>query len=266
MSIVAGCDVGSLTSKAVIIRNNKIIGSFILKSKPRPRDSADAAFSGALEAAGLTIENIDYCVGTGYGRDQMAFADAAVSEISCHGKGAKWLLPSARTVIDIGGQDCKALKLDSDGQVERFNANDKCASGTGRFLEVMANVLGMDINELGPLSRKARSPITLASTCTVWAQADVIKYLNSGTPIEDIGAGVNTAMAKRVAILANTVKPEGDVLMTGGVAKNMGVVATLEKLLGLRIKKARRADPQMAGAIGAAVMAYEEITSRVLEN
>ncbi len=266
MSIVAGCDVGSLTSKAVIMKHNKIIGSFILRSKPRPRDSADAALKGALDAAGLTLEDISYCIGTGYGRDRMAFADHSVSEISCHGKGAKWLLPSARTVIDIGGQDCKAMKLDSDGQVERFNANDKCASGTGRFLEVMAKILGMDINDLGPLSRKARSPITLASTCTVWAQADVIKYLNSGTPIEDIGAGINTAMAKRVAILANTVKPEGDVLMTGGVAKNMGVVATLEKLLGLRIKKARRADPQMAGAIGAAVMAYEEITSRVLEN
>ena len=266
MSIVAGCDVGSLTSKAVIIKNNKIIGSFILKSKPRPRDSADAAFNGALEAAGAAIEDIDYCIGTGYGRDRMAFADAAVSEISCHGKGAQWLLPSARTVIDIGGQDCKAMKLDADGHVERFNANDKCASGTGRFLEVMARILGIEMNELGPLSRKARSPITLASTCTVWDQADVIKYLNSGTPIEDIGAGINTAMAKRVAILANTVKPEGDVLMTGGVAKNMGVVLTLEKLLGLRIKKARRADPQMAGAIGAAILACEEITSRVLEN
>lgn len=266
MSIVAGCDVGSLTSKAVIMRENKIIGSFILKSKPRPQDSADAAFNGALAAAGLSDTDIGFCIGTGYGREKMAFADHSVSEISCHGKGAKWLLPSARTVIDIGGQDCKAMKLDSEGQVERFNANDKCASGTGRFLEVMAKVLGMDINELGPLSRKARSPITLASTCTVWAQADVIKYLNSGAAIEDIGAGINTAMAKRVAILANTVKPEGDVLMTGGVAKNMGVVATLEKLLGLRIKKTRRADPQMAGAIGAAILAYEEITSRVLEN
>lgn len=266
MSIIAGCDVGSLTSKAVIMKDRKIIGSFILKSRPRPQDSADAAFNGALEAAGLSMNDIAFCIGTGYGRDKMAFADEAVSEISCHGKGAKWLLPSARTVIDIGGQDCKAMKLDPDGQVERFNANDKCASGTGRFLEVMASVLGIDINELGALSRKARSPITLASTCTVWAQADVIKYLNSGTAIEDIGAGVNTAMAKRVAILANTVHPEGDVFMTGGVSKNMGVVSTLEKLLGLRIKKARKADPQMAGAIGAALLAYETISTGFLEN
>ena len=262
MNIVAGCDVGSLTAKAVIMKDKKIIGSFILKSKPRPQDSADAAFSGALASAGLSIDDIAFCIGTGYGRDKMAFANNAISEISCHGKGAKWLLPSARTVIDIGGQDCKAMKLDPDGQVERFNANDKCASGTGRFLEVMARVLGIEISELGAFSRKARSPITLASTCTVWAQADVIKYLNSGTPLEDIGAGINIAMAKRVAILANTVHPEGDVFMTGGVAKNSGVVSTLEKLLGLRIKRARKADPQMAGAIGAALMAYESISNQ----
>lgn len=266
MSIVAGCDVGSLTSKAVIMKNKKVIGSFILKSKPRPEHSADAAFKGALAAAGLSIDNIACCIGTGYGREKMAFADASVSEISCHGKGARWLLPSARTVIDIGGQDCKSMKLDSDGHVERFAANDKCASGTGRFLEVMAKVLGLDINELGPMSGKSKSPITLASTCTVWAQADVIKYLNSGESIENIGAGINIAMAKRVAILANSIKPENDVFMTGGVAKNMGVVKTLEKLLGVRIKKARKADPQMAGAIGAAIMAHESVSDRVLEN
>ncbi len=255
MSIFSGCDVGSLTSKAVIMKNNKIIGSHILKSKPRPGDSAAAAMNGALEACGLSLDRIDYCVATGYGRDNIPFANEAVSEISCHGRGANWLLPSAQTVIDIGGQDCKVMKLDANGQVERFTANDKCASGTGRFLEVMARVLGMDIKELGGLSAKSRAPVTLASTCTVWAQADVIKYLNSGTAIEDIGAGINTAMAKRVATLAGSIRPEGDILMTGGVAKNTGVVATLEKLLGTRIKKTRKADPQMAGALGAAVMA-----------
>ncbi|MBS3759068.1 MAG: 2-hydroxyglutaryl-CoA dehydratase [Desulfobacterales bacterium] len=262
MSIVAGCDVGSLTSKAVIMRANKIIGSYILKSKPKPEHSADAAFKGALAAAGLSVKDIACLIGTGYGREKMEFADNAVSEISCHGKGARWLLPSARTVIDIGGQDCKAMKLNSEGHVERFAANDKCASGTGRFLEVMAKVLGLEISELGPLSGKSKSPITLSSTCTVWAQADVIKYLNSGEPIENIGAGINIAMAKRVAILANSVKPENDVFMTGGVAKNKGVVSTLEKLLGMRIKKARRADPQMAGAIGAAVLAHEAVSSK----
>ncbi|PIP40151.1 MAG: 2-hydroxyglutaryl-CoA dehydratase [Desulfobacterales bacterium CG23_combo_of_CG06-09_8_20_14_all_51_8] len=257
MSIVAGCDVGSLTSKAVIMKAGRIIGSHIIKSKPRPQDSANAALDGALLSAGISKEDIQYCIGTGYGREKIEFVDEVVSEIKCHGKGARWMLPSAETVIDIGGQDCKTMKLDKDGNVGRFAANDKCASGTGRFLEVMAKVLGVSIDELGKLSAKAKEPITLASTCTVWAQADVIKYINSGVPIEDIGAGINTAMAVRVAILVNSVKPEGDIFMTGGVAKNIGVVETLEKLIGKRIKRARKADPQIAGALGAALIAEE---------
>jgi (R)-2-hydroxyacyl-CoA dehydratese activating ATPase len=259
MKIVAGCDVGSLTSKAVIMKDGKIIGSSIIKSKPRPKDSADAALEAALKDAGISKDNIQYIIGTGYGRDKIGFVDEVVSEITCHGKGARWLLPSVETVIDIGGQDCKTVKIDEDGQVVKFTANDKCASGTGRFLEVMAKVLGVSVDDLGKLSLKAKSPITLASTCTVWAQADVIKYINSGVPIEDIGAGINTAMAARVAILVNSVKPQGDILMTGGVAKNIGVVSTLEKLLGVKIKKARKADPQIAGALGAALLSMEKV-------
>jgi predicted CoA-substrate-specific enzyme activase len=259
MSFVAGCDVGSLTSKAVIMKNRKIIGSHIIKSKPRPKDSADAVMEAVLAQVGISRNDIAHCIGTGYGRDRIDFVDEVVSEISCHGKGARWLLPTAQTVIDIGGQDCKTMRIDKDGNVSKFMANDKCASGTGRFLEVMANILGVSMDELGKLSKQSRSPVTLASTCTVWAQADVIKFINSGVPIEDIGAGINTAMASRVAILVNAVKPEGDIFMTGGVAKNVGVVATLEKLIGKPIKKARKADPQIAGAIGAALLSWERI-------
>ncbi|MGD9975530.1 MAG: acyl-CoA dehydratase activase [Desulfatirhabdiaceae bacterium] len=262
MNIVAGCDVGSLTSKAVIMKNGRIIGSHIIKSKPRPQDSANVVMEGALASAGVSKEDIKYCIGTGYGREKIAFVNEVASEIKCHGKGAHWMLPTAETVIDIGGQDCKTMKIDKDGNVGRFATNDKCASGTGRFLEVMANVLGVGIDDLGKLSAKARSPITLASTCTVWAQADVIKYINSGVPIEDIGAGINTAMAARVAILVNSIKPEGDIFMTGGVAKNIGVLETLEKLIGRRIKRTRKADPQIAGAIGAALLSMEKINER----
>jgi len=259
MPIVAGCDVGSLTSKAVIMKNGKIIGSNIIKSKPRPKDSANTVLEGALASAGVSKEEINYCIGTGYGREKIDFVDEVVSEIQCHGKGARWILPTAGTVIDIGGQDCKVMRLDKDGNVGRFATNDKCASGTGRFLEVMAKVLNISIDELGKLSAKAQDPIILASTCTVWAQADVIKNINSGIPIEDIGAAINTAMAARVAILVSTVKPEGDILMTGGVAKNIGVVATLERMIGKRIKKPRKADPQIAGAIGAALLSMERL-------
>ena len=258
MNLVAGCDVGSLTSKAVIMDGHKILGSSIIRSKARPEESAQDAMANALKTAGVTMDQIVYAVGTGYGRDKIPFINETKSEIACHGKGARWMVPSVKTVIDIGGQDCKAIKLNDAGTVENFITNDKCASGTGRFLEVMAEVLHIAIAALGEMSARARSPITLASTCTVWAQADVIKYLNSGYAVEDIGAGINSAMAKRVAILANTIKVEKEVCMTGGVAKNNGVVSTLEKILGCRIRKIRRADPQLAGAVGAAVFAQEK--------
>jgi predicted CoA-substrate-specific enzyme activase len=262
MIIVAGCDVGSLTSKVVIMKNNKIIGKSIIKSKPRPQDSAELAMAEALSSAGISRDDIEYCIGTGYGREKISFVNEAVSEITCHGKGARWMLPSAGTIIDIGGQDCKTIKIDKAGNVIRFMANDKCASGTGRFLEVMARLLDVDIDELGKLTKKSKSPKLLASACTAWAQADVIKYINSGVPIEDIGAGINTAMAQRVAILVNAVKPEGDLCMTGGVAKNEGVLNTLEKLIGQKIKRTRKADPQIAGAIGAALISAEKLNGR----
>jgi predicted CoA-substrate-specific enzyme activase len=258
---VAGCDVGSLTSKAVIMENDRIIGSSIVKSKAKPQESADAAMTAALAQAGLRLEDITYCVGTGYGRDRISFVNEAKSEIACHGMGARWLLPSVRTIIDIGGQDCKAIRIDKSGKVEKFITNDKCASGTGRFLEVMARVLNIGVDELGQMTEKADSPITLASMCTVWAQADIIKYINSGYSVEDIGAGINAAMAKRVAGLANAVKPEKDVCMTGGVSKNKGVLTTLEKVMGVKIKRVRKADPQLAGAIGAALFSQEKVNN-----
>jgi predicted CoA-substrate-specific enzyme activase len=256
--IVAGCDVGSLTSKAVIIKDGRILNSVIMKSRARPWESADDVMKKALEGTSIGMKDIAYCVGTGYGRDKITFINEAITEIACHGKGARWLLPTAMMVIDIGGQDCKAIRLDKDGNVVRFITNDKCASGTGRFLEVMASVLGIGLEDLGKLSTSSRSPITLASACTVWAQADVIAYLNRRVPVEDIAAGVNNAMASRMAVLANSVGIERDVCMTGGVAKNEGVVSALEKLIGVRIKRIRKNDPQMAGAIGAALFAMEK--------
>jgi len=255
--IVAGCDVGSLTSKAVLLKDNKIIESVIIKSKAKPGESADGVMKQALAGAGISMKDIGYCVGTGYGRDRISFVNEAITEIACHGKGAQWLVPSARTVIDIGGQDCKAMKLDATGTMVKFTANDKCASGTGRFLEVMARVLGIELADLGEISLSSKSPITLASACTVWAQADVIQFLNNKVPIEDIAAGVNNAMASRMAVIVNNIGFEKDVVMTGGVAKNSGVVAALEKLLGIRIKRINSADPQLAGAIGAALFAKE---------
>ncbi len=253
--ITAGIDVGSLTSKAVIMKDGKILSSIIVKSKPRPWESADIVINSTLEKTGLSMTDIICCVGTGYGRDKIPFIKQAVSEIACHAKGARWLMPSARTVLDIGGQDCKAMRLDEKGEMVKFITNDKCASGTGRFLEVMAKVMGVELSDLGELSIRSKNPVTLASACTVWAQADVIQHLNERTPIEDIAAGINNAMASRMSTLVSSIGIEREVCMTGGVAKNSGVVTALEKALGIHIKRIRKDDPQLAGAIGAALYA-----------
>ncbi|HRW81713.1 MAG TPA: acyl-CoA dehydratase activase [Desulfomonilia bacterium] len=256
--IVAGCDVGSLTTKAVILNQKSILGHAIVNSTFRPEESAREVMEKALAASGLSIGDIKFCVGTGYGRDRVPFVGKVVSEIACHAKGAHWLLPSVRTVIDIGGQDCKAIKVDARGNVVKFFTNDKCAAGTGRFLEVMAKLMGLSLDELGRLSNQAGEALQLASTCTVWAQAEVVHHLNAKKSKADIAASVNRAMAGRVAILARSVGTEKAVCMTGGVAKNMGVISSLEKLLGVNIRRLRQ-DPQIIGALGAAVFARERM-------
>lgn len=259
MNFFVGCDVGSLTSKAVIINGNRIVSYSIRKSKARPWESADAVLKDALEEAKLSMKDIAFCVGTGYGRDKIPFVNETFSEIACHARGARWLIPNVRTVIDIGGQDCKAVKLDKNGNMVKFITNDKCASGTGRFLEVMANVMGIKLDVLGTLSAKSKNPVTFATACTVWAQADVIQHINDGVPVEDIASGINTAMAARMAVLAGNIGVEREVCMTGGVAKNDGVVQALEKILGIAIRRVRNADPQIAGALGAALIAKEKM-------
>jgi predicted CoA-substrate-specific enzyme activase len=216
----------------------------------------------ALSDAGIGIDDLAFCVGTGYGREKIPFVSESVSEISCHGKGAQFMVPSARSIIDIGGQDCKVIKLDAKGNLVKFVTNDKCASGTGRFLDVMAKVMNISVSELGDLSIKARDPITLASMCTVWAQADVIKHINGLKPAADICAGINAAMANRVAMMASALHLENDICMTGGVAKNKGVVHALSRILGKRIKEIRQTDPQLMGALGAALFAHEKASNK----
>jgi len=259
--IAAGCDVGSLTTKAVIFNNTRIVSHALIRSSFDPAKSAGEVMALALESAKLTMRDIGFCVGTGYGRDRIPFVHSAVSEIACHAKGAHFLLPSVRTIIDIGGQDCKATRLDEKGGIVKFMTNDKCASGTGRFLEVMAKLLGLDLSDLGEISSQSRSPITLAATCTAWAQAEVIVHLNTGASKADLAAGINEAMATRVAILAKAVGLEKDVCMTGGVAKNIGVVQAMEKQLNLPIRRLR-VDPQIIGALGAAVIAKEKMEAK----
>lgn len=255
--LTGGCDIGSLTSKAVLLRDGRLAGQGIVKSLASPKESAEAVKALALASAGAAAEEVDFWIGTGYGREKIPFAHETVSEIACHARGVRWLVPTVRTVIDIGGQDCKAIRVDEDGSPAKFVTNDKCASGTGRFLEVMARVLGLSLEELGEVSFRSRNPVVLANACTVWAQADVIQHLHDGIPVEDIAEGVNNAMAGRMTVLLNAVGIEKDVCMTGGVAKNAGVTSAIESIAGVRLKKIRKIDPQMAGAAGAAVIAWE---------
>ena len=167
--IVAGCDVGSLATKAVILNQRSILAQAVVPSTFDPAASARSAMDAALASTGLSLDDLSFCVGTGYGRERIPFVSRAVSEIACHAKGAHWLMPSVRTVIDIGCQDCKAIRIDEKGNVVRFLTNDKCAAGTGRFLEVMARILGVSLEDLGAFKPGPGEPIQLASTCTVWA-------------------------------------------------------------------------------------------------
>lgn len=258
----AGCDVGSLTAKAVILstnggsKNSIIISSALIRVHPLPEQSATEVMKKALDVAGLSFEDIDVCCSTGYGREEISFSDFNKSEISCHGKGVHFVDPSVRAVIDIGGQDCKAIRIDEQGRLLDFKMNNKCAAGTGRFLEVAAEVLGISIEQLGPLSLLSRKDITVTGQCSIFTEMEVTYRLYRGTKIADLAAGINKAMALRVSALAKKIVTGSVTCVTGGVSKNKGVVINLEKVLEISFREIAF-DPQLAGALGAAVYAKE---------
>lgn len=259
--ITAGCDVGSLTAEAVIIEDNSIISSEIIRVRPRPEQSAQDVMGKALAKAHLSLEDINYCISTGYGREKIPFANDNISEISCHGKGAWWLISSIRTVIDVGGQDCKVIKVDRQGKLLNFVMNDKCAAGTGRFLEIMARTLGVELEEIGLLSLLAKSPAAITNVCSIYAEVEVASYIAQGMDLHDLAAGISRAMATRVNALVARVGIEEDVCITGGVAKNVGVVKDLEEMLGIKAREFK-VDPQIVGALGAALFAREELGNK----
>jgi len=256
--LVAGCDVGSLTAKALLMEDGSILSGEVRRVKPKPELSAREVMEEALRKAGRRWEEVAYCVGTGYGRVRIPFAQENVSEISCHGKGAQWLVPSARTVIDIGGQDCKVIRVDGEGRLVNFVMNDKCAAGTGRFLELMARTLGVGVEELGRLSLSSTRPVPITNLCTVYAKSEVLFHLAEGARAEDLAAGINQAMASRVKALASRVGVEREVVLSGGVAKNEGVVRYLQEMLGVPLVRLEF-DPQLVGALGAALFAWERV-------
>jgi (R)-2-hydroxyacyl-CoA dehydratese activating ATPase len=258
MMYVAGCDVGSLSAKAVIMKDGDVLASEVIFSKPDPGDSAQEVMDKALAKAGLSLIDIGYCIGTGYGRNSIPFANAIESEITCHGKGAQWLMPEVRMVIDIGGQDSKAIRLDETGKVVRFAYNDRCASGTGRFLEVMAGAMGIRLEDMGEISSRSQNPVAISNQCVVFAETEIISLINSGKDLSDIVSGLHKALAHRVASLAHGVELDKEITMTGGVAKNQGMFQALQEALGVHITPIKT-DPQIIGALGAALLARQTL-------
>jgi len=254
VSAFAGVDVGSLGTKTVILVDGEIAGYSILRTGINTEENGLHGLETALENAGLKREDLKYIVATGYGRISAPYADKTVTEITCHAKGAHYLHPQTRTIIDMGGQDCKAIRLDEDGNVTDFAMNDKCAAGTGRFLEVMANVFKVSLDELGPLSLRATEVLPVSSTCTVFAESETVSLLARGERPENIIIGIHHAIANRVGGMFSRVGIESDVFFSGGAAKNIGMRKALEDVLKVKIVEPKK-DPQLVGAIGAAVIA-----------
>jgi (R)-2-hydroxyacyl-CoA dehydratese activating ATPase len=254
-----GVDSGSLTGKAVIIDGNRRIVSHSVKQLGFVSQKAVMmAIDEALEKAGLELDDIAYTVSTGYGRKRLEIAGKNLTEISCHAKGANYLYPEVKTVIDIGGQDSKVIAVDPSGNVKNFAMNDKCAAGTGQFLEVLARALDVELTEIGPLSMQSDADIKISSMCTTFAESEVISLVAEGHTTVDILSGMHKAISGRMKGLVGRVGLQKPVMMTGGGAKNIGLVHALEKTLGESIFIPD--EPQIIGALGAALFANDFAT------
>ncbi len=253
----AGIDLGSTVTKVIIIdADGRICARVIGPTGAEHRRLANKVMKEALEQADLPFNEISYVIATGYGRVNVPFADREITELTCHARGVVSLFPKVRVAIDIGGQDAKGLQIKA-GKLVNFVMNDKCAAGTGRFLEVVADALGMRVEELGDISSKSTNKVKVSSTCTVFAQQEIVSRLSEGVPLEDILAGLHDAIASRVARMVKRLKIEPDVVLTGGVAKNIGMVNAMKENLGCEILVPE--DPLLSGALGAALLGKEGV-------
>jgi predicted CoA-substrate-specific enzyme activase len=251
-----GIDIGSTSGEALILNGNEVVAWSIVETGYNSRRAADLALDEALAGSGLAREGLRPIVATGYGRVAVAFADRQVTEISCYARGIHHLYPQVQTVIDIGGQDSKVVAVGPGGRPLDFAMNDKCAAGTGRFLEVMARALQLDLAEIGPNALRARRAADISSTCTVFAESEVISLVARGVDREEILAGICQAIARRVGAMARRVGVVPPVAIAGGVAKNVGVVNALEQFLGEELLVPP--EPQIVGALGAALLARDD--------
>jgi predicted CoA-substrate-specific enzyme activase len=261
-SYFAGIDVGSTMTKAVIL-NKGIIASIIGPTGPEQRRLANKVMEEALSRAALSFQAITYVVSTGYGRINVPFADKQFTEISCHAKGIVSLFPNAKTIIDIGGQDIKAIKIDTTGKTTDFVMNDKCAAGSGRFIEVIADTLGVALDKVGDVSLQSKNPAKISNICTIWAQQEVAASLAQGLPISDLLAGVHHSLADRICRMVNRLMVEEAVIVTGGGAKNKGLLKALSEQLGHEVLVPE--EPLITGALGAALLG-KEIVEKAKQN
>ncbi len=258
MRYSVGVDVGSTQTKAILLdEDRRIIARSLVDTGAYLVRAAERAYEAALSEAGASRNDVGYVIGTGYGRFKVAFGDDQVTEISCHAKGAWALYPNTRTVIDIGGQDTKAIKVSDRGEVLDFAMNDKCAAGSGRFLTNSAEALGMDVSAIGEKSLEAKIPVRLSTVCTIFVETDILSYLALGKKVEDILAGVHGAIGSRTVALVRRVGSEAEVTFTGGVSKNIGMVRSIEEKLDLKINV--HGDSHYTGALGAAIFAMERM-------
>jgi predicted CoA-substrate-specific enzyme activase len=254
--ITAGVDIGSLSSETVILNNDEILSYSIVRTGVDAQGAAKRCLEVALDNAKLDSADVEAVVATGYGREMVPFSTNSVTEITCNTKGALFLFPEMRTVIDIGGQDSKIIALDREGRVIDFVMNDKCAAGTGRFLEVMAQALEIDLDDLGGTSLKHKKEVVISSMCTVFAESEVISLISQGYAKGDILNGLHQSIANRMTGMARSLRIEEDVILAGGVAKNIGVVKAIERKLNLKLKIPQ--EPQIVCALGAAICAREK--------
>ncbi len=257
--IVGGCDIGSTTGKAVVMKDGEIISSHIVPSTTSPEKTARLAMDEAIKQSGLSsIEDMEKIVGTGYGRLKVPFAEENISEITCHARGAHWMSPTVRTVVDIGGQDCKVMALTDKGSVLEFVMNDRCAAGTGRFFEAMARALHCGLEGISSLDNQGENGASITSQCSVFAESEVVTLVNEGTDLKNIIAGINNSVAARLTSMVRRVGLKEDLALTGGCSKNDGLAKALAAKLEVSVVKLPL-DPQLAGAVGAALLASEKL-------
>ncbi|MGE5265362.1 MAG: acyl-CoA dehydratase activase [Acidobacteriota bacterium] len=263
MAYAAGVDVGSTQTKAVVIDENRhIVGRTIIDTGSNVVTAAEKAFHAALKDGSIADEEVEYVIGTGYGRYKVTFGNSQVTEISCHARGAVHMFPGTRTVLDMGGQDTKAIRVRDNGEVIDFSMNDKCAAGTGRFLQAAAFALEIPLNELGPTALRADKPVPITTTCTVFAESEVLSWLGKGKKIDDILLGVHRSIGTRSMALLRRVGIEEQVTFTGGVTRNEGMVQVMNDLLGFKVNVSE--ESHLMGALGAALFALDRVlASRV---